>query len=472
MGSIAVLGIEGGNIELDQEAVEGLSTSLRGEVLLPGGETYDEARTIWNAMVDRRPGLIVRCLGSADVVRAVNFVREHGLLTAVRSGGHNIAGNAVCEGGVMIDLSQMKSVRMDLENGTVRMEPGATLGDLDNETQAFGMAVPTGINSTTGAAGLTLGGGFGWLSRKHGLTIDSLISADVVTAAGELVRADADTNPDLFWGIRGGGGNFGVVTSFEYETHEVGPEVLAGLVVHRQSEAKAALEFYRDFAATAPDELSVWVVLRGAPPLPFLAEEDHGTPVLAFAVLYAGEVEEGQQALAPLLEWGNPIGTHVGPCPFVAFQQAFDPLLTPGARNYWKSHNFTEISDAAIETLLSYAGNLPSGQSEIFLAQLGGAQGRVAPDATAYWPRNARYVMNVHTRWDDAEDDDRCRAWAREFFDAAAPHASGDVYINFMPEDEPDRVEAAYGGNYERLLELKRKYDPGNMFRLNQNIKP
>jgi FAD/FMN-containing dehydrogenase len=394
------------------------------------------------------------------------------LLVAVHGVGHNIAGNAVCDGGIMISLAGMKSVRVDPKAKRAWVEPGVTLGDLDNETQAYGLAVPVGINSTTGVGGLTLGGGFGWLSRKHGLTIDSLISVDVVTTAGDFVKASADENPDLFWGIRGGGGNFGIVTSFEFQLHPVGPEVMAGLIVHPFSDAGDVLRYYRDFAARAPDELSVWVVMRKAPPLPFLPEDVHGTEVVILAALYAGDMAEGEKALAPLRAFGNPIADVISPHPFTGFQAAFDPLLTPGVRNYWKSHDFLELSDDLLDTLIKYVGTLPDPQCEVFIAQMGGATNRIAPDATAYRHRDAEFIMNVHGRWENASDDDRCIGWCRELFQAATPYATGGVYVNFMTEEEEQRVAEAYGDSYQRLVALKKKYDPDNMLRLNQNIRP
>jgi FAD/FMN-containing dehydrogenase len=372
----------------------------------------------------------------------------------------------------MISLAGMKSVRVDPDARRASVEPGVTLGELDNETQAHGLAVPVGINSTTGIAGLTLGGGFGWLSRKHGMTVDSLISADVVTTSGEMVKASADENPDLFWGIRGGGGNFGIVTSFEFELHTVGPEVLAGLIVHPFSAASELLRYYREFTAQAPDELTVWVVMRKAPPLPFLPEEVHGTEVLVVAALYAGDMAEGERALAPLRAFGNPIADVVSPHQFTDFQSAFDPLLTPGMRNYWKSHDFLELSDELLDTLIRYAGKLPDPQCEIFIAQMGGATNRVPADATAYPHRSAEFIMNVHGRWDDAAKDDRCIGWCRELFEATKQYATGGVYVNFMTEEEQQRVKDAYGDSYERLVQLKNNYDPANMLRLNQNIRP
>jgi FAD/FMN-containing dehydrogenase len=462
----------GGSTTIAGEAIESLAAGLRGELLTPTSLGYDDARSIWNAMIDRRPGMIVECAGPADVKTAVGFAREHGLLISVRGAGHNIAGNAVSDGGIMISLANMKSVRVDTTAKRAWVEPGVTLGDLDRETQAHGLAVPVGINSTTGIAGLTLGGGFGWLSRKYGLTIDSLISADVVTASGEMVRASELENADLFWGIRGGGGNFGIVTAFEFTLRPVGPEVLAGLIVHPFRDAKEILKYYREFAAETPDELTVWVVMRKAPPLPFLPEDVHGTDVLVLAAMYTGDMAEGEKALAPLRKFGNPIADVISPHQFTDFQSAFDPLLTPGARNYWKSHDFLELSDDLLDVLAAYAGKLPDAQCEVFIAQMGGATNRVPADATAYRHRDAQFIMNVHGRWDDPKSDEKCIAWCRELFDAATPYATGGVYVNFMTEEEAQRVEAAYGASYEKLVALKNKYDPTNMFRLNQNIRP
>jgi FAD/FMN-containing dehydrogenase len=469
---IEIYTLDGSETIVSGEAYEGFVASFRGEVVTADSPDYDDVRSIWNAMIDKRPAIIARCTGTADVITAVNFARDNNLLTAVRGGGHNIAGSALCEGGFLIDLSLMRSVHVNPRAKTAWVGPGATLGDVDHETQAFGLATSTGINSTTGIAGLTLGGGFGWLTRKYGMTIDNLVSAEVVTADGQVVVASEDENADLFWGIRGGGGNFGVVTQFQFQLHEVGPEVMSGLICFPFAEAKSVLEQYRDFVAGAPDELSLWVVTRKAPPLPFIAEDWHGKEMIALAALYTGDLDEGAAALEPVKSFATPIGEALFPHPFKGFQTAFDPLLTPGARNYWKSHDFTEISDGAIDTVIEYAGDLPSDQCEIFVANLGGAMGRVPADAMAYPHRGTEFVMNVHGRWDDAADDDKCIAWAREFFQAAAPYASGSVYVNFMTDDEQDRVKAAYGPNYGRLVELKNKYDPTNFFRFNQNIKP
>src|SRR6202158_1589758 len=363
---------KGGTIALSTDILTALRPQLRGSICLPDEPGYDEARTIWNAMIDRRPGAVVRCRGASDVMRAVRLALDNGLLLAVRGGGHNISGNAVCEGGLLIDLSPMRSVRIDPKKRTARVEPGVTLGEFDKEAQAFGLATPLGINSTTGVAGLTLGGGFGWLSRKFGFTVDNLISADVVTADGALVQARPVEHPDLFGAIRGGGGNFGVVTSFEFKLHPVGPDLTSGLIVHPFARARELLAGYREVAAAAPDELTVWVVLRKAPPLPFLPAEVHGKEILVFAVCYAGEPANAEKALAPLRGPGERVADVIGVQPYAAWQRAFDPLLTPGAFNYWKSHNFTALSDGLLDTLVDYVGTLPSEECQMFIGQVSG----------------------------------------------------------------------------------------------------
>jgi len=472
MTDLTVRTLDASSTKITPVTVAALRSKLRGTVALPGEDGYDAARSIWNAMIDRRPALVVRCLGAADVINAVTLARNEKLLLAVRSGGHNIAGNAVCDGGLLIDLSLMKSVHVNPASLTARVEPGATLADFDKEAQGFALATPLGINSTTGVAGLTLGGGFGWTTRKFGLTVDNLISADVITADAKLVRASDKENQDLFWALRGGGGNFGIVTSFEFKLHPLGPEVLSGLVVHPFNKAGELLREFRRIAKEAPDELTTWIVMRKAPPLPFLPTEWHGKEVLIFAACYSGDIKEGEKAMHALRALGKPIVDVISPHPFTGWQAAFDPLLTPGARNYWKSHDFTELSDAAIKVILDAVHTLPSPECEVFIAHVGGAMARIAPDATAWSNRNAHFIMNVHTRWRDRAQDSACVAWARRLFDAAAPFSSGSVYVNFMPDDEDDRVEKAYGTNYRRLAEIKRRYDPNNLFRMNQNIRP
>ena len=453
------------------EKITNLKDKVKGEIVLPGDPNYNEVREIWNAMIDRRPAVIIQCAEADDVPHAISYARDNGLEISVRGGGHNIAGSALCNNGVMIDFSKMTAVKVDVQKKRAYVEPGATLGDFDKAIQAHGLATPVGINSTTGIAGLTLGGGFGWLTRKYGMTVDNLISAKMVTADGRKIQVSEDENADLFWAIRGGGGNFGVVTQFEFALYPVGPEILAGLLVFPIDQAKQVLEKYREFVKSAPEELSIWVVLRKAPPLPFLPVAVHGKEVVVLAIFYAGDIAEGEKFIDPLRSFGDAYGEHVGAQPYVQWQQAFDPLLTPGARNYWKSHNFIELSDGALDTIIEFVGKIPFPQCEIFLGLIAGAANRVSSNAMAYGHRDAKFVLNVHGRWDEAAQDETGIAWARAFFKASAPYASAGAYVNFMTEDEGDRVAAAYGVNYARLKQVKKKYDPKNIFHNNQNIK-
>ncbi|HEX8029273.1 MAG TPA: FAD-binding oxidoreductase [Vicinamibacterales bacterium] len=459
-------------MSVSKALIDGFKTQFGGDVLTSGDSSYDEVRQIWNAMIDRKPGLIARCKTAADVVQAVAFARANNLLVSIRGGGHNIAGNAVCDDGIMIDMSLMKNVTVDLNTKRAKVEPGCTLGDFDKAVQVHGLATPVGINSTTGIAGLTLGGGFGWLSRKHGMTVDNLLSADVVTADGRQVRASETENADLFWGLRGGGGNFGVVTSFEFQLHPVGPNVLSGLIVYPFAEAKSVLTQFARFTETMPDELNVWMVTRQAPPLPFLQADVHGKEIVALALCYAGDPAVGEKLIEPLRKFATPYGEAVGVQPYTAWQQAFDPLLAPGSRNYWKSHNFSTLSEGAIDSIVAYASKLPTPQCEIFIGTIGGQTTRVASDAMAYSSRDAKYVMNVHGRWETAAEDQKVIAWAREFFAKSQPYASGGAYINFLTQEESDRIAFAYGDTYQKLVEVKTKFDPTNLFRMNQNIKP
>lgn len=458
--------------DISNETVLSLENNVAGTVILPGEESYNKARSIWNGMIDRKPAVIVQCKEAEDVPHAIRFARANELEISVHGAGHNIAGNAMVDDGLVIDFSKMKAVRIDTEMRHAFVEPGATLADFDREAQQYGLATPTGINSTTGIAGLTLGGGFGWLTRKYGLTIDNLVSVDMVTADEKKLHVDEDHNSDLFWAIRGGGGNFGVVTQFEFQLHPVGPDVLAGLLVFPLEQGFDILRQYREYMDTAPEELNVWVVLRKAPPLPFLPEKVHGKEVIVLAVFYDGDFAEGQELIEPLRNFGDLYGEHVGVQPYVNWQQAFDPLLTAGARNYWKSHNFTELNNDVFKTVIDYANQLPDPQCEIFIGLISGAANDVPADAMAYAHRDANFVMNVHSRWNDSAHDKKCMAWARAFFKASAPHASDGAYTNFMTADEDDRIASAYGSNYERLVKIKSKYDPQNIFHMNQNIKP
>jgi FAD/FMN-containing dehydrogenase len=457
---------------LNETAIKEFGESLRGVIIKPEDSNYDESRKIWNAMIDRKPALIVQVTSADDVSAAIKFAVTNKLDITIRGAGHNIAGNCICDGGLMIDFSAMKKTRVDREKKVAFVEPGATLKDFDAEIQKHGLATPVGINSTTGIAGLTLGGGFGWLTRKYGFTVDNLLSVEVVTVDGKKLRASEKENADLFWAIRGGGGNFGVVTQFEFKLYPVGPEILAGLLVFPFKQAKSILKQYRDFIQTTPPEFNVWVVLRKAPPLPFLPEEAHGKEVVVLAIAVISDFEKNEKLVDSLRGFGEPVGEFIGRMPYINWQQMFDPLLTPGARNYWKSHNFTELKDDSLDLVVEYAGKLPSPQCEIFIAYLEGKSNSVPPNSMAYSSRDLKYILNVHGRWDDAKKDKECIKWSREFFDATLKFASAGAYVNFMTEEENERVAKAYGPNYKKLVEIKKKYDPNNLLKHNQNIKP
>ena len=462
--------LTGADAFLKAETVDGLRSSLRGQLIDASSESYNQARSVWNALIDRRPALIARCAGAADVIAAVNFAREHGILTAIRGGGHNVAGNSVCDDGLVIDLSGMKGIRVDPDARTVRAEPGVTLGALDRETQAFGLVVPSGVVTSTGIAGLTLGGGFGWLSRAWGLTCDNLIAADVVTADGRLLYASASENAGLFWAIRGGGGNFGVVTSFEYRCRQFGPRALAGVVFHPIDKAKEMLAFYRSYTASAPDEVTTFALLRKAPPAPFIPQEFHGAPVAAIGACYAGPPEEGMEAIRPIKAWGQPIADVLIPKPFVVHQSMFDAGQPAGGYYYWKSHYFNELSDEAIDVIVERGATIVSPMSILAIFNLGGAVARVGEQDTAYPNRMYPYLMNTNGSWADLSTTQANLAWTRETWDTLSRFATGARYVNFEAEDQ---VMAIYGEEkYRRLQKVKDEYDPTNLFRLNQNIKP
>ncbi|HKY24017.1 MAG TPA: FAD-binding oxidoreductase [Gaiella sp.] len=454
--------------------VERLRESVQGSVFAPGDAGYDAARRIWNGAIDRRPACIARCTGVADVVAAVRVARERDLLVAVLSGGHGVGGHALCDDGLVIDLSPMKGIRVDPAKGSARAEAGVLWGELDRETQHFGLATVGGIVTHTGIAGLTLGGGIGWLMRKHGATVDNLLSADVVTAQGEIVTASEEENADLFWAIRGGGGNFGVVTSFEYRLHPVGPIVLAGMVFYALEDAPEVLRFYRELVAEAPDELTTIFELSVAPPAPFLPEEVHGKPIVWVGACYAGSPDEGAEIVRSLKEFGRPIADLLEPRRYTDLQAMFDPMVPHGWHRYWKSVELPTLTDAAIDTRVAHASAQTSPRSYCIVFHLGGAMARVGADATAFSQRDDSHNVNVNAVWTEEDPDaERHIAWARDFFDAMQPHAGGRVYLNFLGEEGGNRVRQAYGAaTYERLVELKRAYDPTNFFRLNQNIEP
>jgi len=452
---------------VDQSAVEKFKASLRGVLLRPGEAGYDEARKVWNGMIDKRPALIARCAGVADVIHCVNFARANNLLLAVRGGGHNIAGNAVCDGGLVIDLSRMKSVRVDPARRTARAEPGLTWGEFDRETQAFGLATTGGQISTTGIAGLTLGGGWGHLARKYGLTSDNLLSVDLVTADGQALTASVAENADLFWGVRGGGGNFGVVTSFDYQLHSVGP-VLGGIVAYPFQKAKEVLKLFRELTIAAPDELASGVVLISLP---------DGTPVAGIVLCYNGPLAEGERVLKPLRTFDHPLVDQIGPIPYTAAQQLIDTFYPFGLQNYWKSSFLKEISDEAIDTMVAYCAKRPSPMCHGLIEhQLGGAVRRTDRETTAFNHRDVEYSFMSLGVCADPTEAEKCGQWAREFWDAMQPDSTGGVYVNYLgreADEGPERIKAAYGPEkHARLVALKNKYDPANLFRLNQNIKP
>lgn len=468
MSNIRLKTLDGPALEFDPTGLAGLSGC---KLIAPDSPEYDERRAIWNAMIDRRPGLIAVAQSEQDVVSAVKFAALHGLLLTIRAGGHNIAGLALCDDALTLDLQDLNKVSVDPVALTATVQPGARLSDVDAATQAHGLAVPTGINSTTGISGLTLGGGFGWSSRKYGLTIDCLRSARVVLADGNVVVASREENEDLFWALRGGGGNFGVVTLFEFDLHPLGPEVFAGLIVHPLSDAQSVIGEMQREVARATDDLTVWTVLRKAPPLPFLPESWQGREVLILAFCFIGDPSQGPAAIDGLRKIGKPVAEHASVMPFADWQKSFDPLLTDGARNYWKSHDVRRFCEEAVEIITDAVSNLPSDECEIFFGHIGGMVTRVEPQATAWSNREPHFVVNVHTRWRDAADDERCVMWARNLFEALEPHAMGTRYVNFIPEgDERDEVQNAFGPNLYRLMKAKNSFDPKNLFRSNINL--
>ena len=439
-----------------------LKPLVRGGFLLPGDSGYDQSRKIFNALIDKHPAAIVKCAGVADVVHTVNFARKNGWPLAVKGGGHNVAGNAICDNGVVIDFSNMRSIRVDPRNQTVRVEPGVTWGEFDHQTQLFDLATPGGLNSTTGVAGFTLGGGIGWLMSKHGLTCDNLISADVVTAEGKLLVATAEENEDLFWGLKGGGGNFGIVTSFEFQLHPL-LMILAGPLAYPPEKAEDVIRFVCDFNSDAPDELGQGCAFR---PLP------DGRQVLAATFCYAGDLQEGEKIVAPARRFGSPTLDKIQERRYEDFQKSLDDLWPHGLYCYWKSGFMKEPSDEAIKVIARFAKSKPSPLSVIILTYHHGLASRIAPDAAAFSHRDRLYNLNIQAQWSDAADTDLNMKWIREFWAAVEPFMTGGVYVNFLSQEGETRVRAAYGDNWGRLVALKNKYDPTNLFRFNQNIKP
>jgi len=456
----------------DESTVQTLRNRVQGEVLRPGDGGYDEARSTWNALIERRPGAIVRCSNAADVRTAVDVARENGLLLAVKSGGHDYAVNSVCDGGLLIDLSPMQEVQVDAGARRARVQPGTTWGIFDAEAQKFGLATTGGTCSMAGVAGVTLGGGTGHLARGRGLSLDNLVAAEVVTASGDRVRASENENSELFWGIRGGGGNFGIVTSFEFVLHEVGPVVLAGQVFHRFDDAGSVLRFYREFMADAPDEVQCYAFFIKVPPVDPFPQELHGRTVLDLIVAHTGSLEDGEKVLRPLREFGDPFLDLVQPQPYTVLQQTFDAGLQAGNRWYSRAHYLKDLSDGVIDTVLRYTESLPGVFTGVSFEPMGGAINRVAPGATAFAHRGTTFGFHIFPGWTDPGDDEEIMAWAREFHRAVAPHVTGGVYVNLLGPNESDRVRAAYGANYDRLVKVKNRWDPENLFRMNHNIEP
>jgi FAD/FMN-containing dehydrogenase len=460
--------LDGGTTTLAPEAVDAFRAAFRGPLLFPSDAGYDEARSLWNAMIDRRPALIACATGTADVVAAVRFAREHGVLSSVKGGGHNIAGLAVCDGGLMIDCSRMKGVWVDAAARTARAQAGCTLGDLDRETQLHGLAAPAGFVSTTGIAGLTVGGGFGYLSRQHGWTCDNLVSVEVVTADAEVVRAGPGEREDLFWCLRGGGGNFGIVTSFEYRLYPVGPEIVGGAVVWRGADAPDVLDFFRELAAPgSPRELTCVAVLRIAPPAPWLPKSIHGQPIVAIFACHSGDPRDGERLAAPIKEFGSPVADILVRRPFVQMQSLLDATQPKGRRYYWKSEYLPVVEPDLCERIVEHAARIPSPHGAIILFQIGGALNELPADHSPAGNRDATCVLNITASWEDAADDAANVGWTREAWESMRPFSTGGAYLNFMTEDEgAERVEAAYGkATLAKLAALKQAYDPANLFR-------
>lgn len=459
---------------LNHAAIREFERQFSGQLIRPQDDEYEQARRVWNGLIDRYPALIARCTGVSDVIAAVNFARENDVLVAVRGGGHNVAGTATCDGGLVIDLSPMKGIHVDPDARIARAQAGVTWGELDRETQRFGLVTPGGEVSETGIAGLTLSGGMGYLRRKHGLSCDNLVSADVVTADGRFLKASADENPDLFWGLRGGGGNFGIVTSFEYRLHPLGPEVMAASVLYPLEEAEPIIRAWRDFTAQAPDEITSACNIWGIPAIPDFPAAWHGRSVFIVEGMYAGSVEDGIRALQPLREFGEPLADLSGPTLFTALQSEFDVFAPAGNLYYWKSINLDTLTDELVELTLNAGMNRPSRESLFVLRHLGGAMGRVDAEATAFGDRSALYNLSFDTSWTDPADTAHNIAWTREVWEQASRHTTQGMYLNFpgFLEEGDALLRRAYGKNYDRLVAVKNTYDPTNLFRLHQNIAP
>ncbi len=464
---------QGREMELKQETLDGLKTRLLGPVFLPGDAGYDQSRTVWNAMIDKRPFAVARCLGAADVIACVQFARDNDILLCIKGGGHNIAGLATADGALMLDMSLMRGVWVDPLKKIARAQAGCLLADLDRETQLHGLATVLGFVSLTGIAGLTLGGGFGYLTRRWGWTTDTVMAMEIVTADGRLLRASSDENADLFWGLRGGGGNFGVVTAIEYALYPVGPEIVGGIVAWPASDAKDVLDLFRTLSEKAPPELTLVALMRPAPPAPWLPKEIHGKPIVAILACYSGNPDEGENIVAPIKAFGKPIGDVMIRRPYVQMQSLLDATQPSGRRYYWKSEYLSGVEPAMCAKVIKHAATIPSPHSAIILFQIDGALNRLDITHSPVGNRDARYVLNIPGQWEHTEDDATNIQWVRDVWDDLKEFSTGGTYINFLSGDEnPERIEAALGKGLPQLAEVKARWDPQNMFRANRNIKP
>jgi FAD/FMN-containing dehydrogenase len=464
--------LDGSEFDLTQDVLDSLRTRLKGPLLLSGEVGYEESRTVWNGMIDRKPALVVRCLGVADVIASVRFAREHNLLLCIKGGGHNIAGLATADGALMLDMSLMRGVWVDAHEKIAHAQAGCLNGDVDRETHLHGLATVMGFVSLTGIAGLTLGGGLGYLTRRFGWTVDNVIGMDIVTAEGNLVHASDNENTDLFWGLRGGGGNFGAVTSIDYKLYPIGPEVVGGFVAWPATEAPKVIELYRTLAEKAPKELTLVLIIRPAPPAPWLPKEWHGTPIVLFGACYTGKLEEGEKIVAPIKSFGSPIGDILVRRPYTQLQSLLDGANPKGRRCYWKSEYLPSIEPALAEKFIEHAAKIQSPYSATTLFQLGGALNSFDDDLPA-GNRDARYVLNLTAAWEHVDGDMANMEWARQAWADMRQFSTGGNYLNFQTEDEgPERIQAALGKGLARLSAIKAKWDPMNMFRTNRNIKP
>ena len=465
--------LEGREIDLEQDTLDGLKLRLQGTLLVPGDVGYDESRTVWNAMIDRKPALVARCLGVADVIACVQFAREHNLLLCIKGGGHNIAGLATADGALMLDMSLMRGVWVDKERRIAHAQAGCLLGDVDSQTQVDGLAAVLGFVSLTGIAGLTLGGGFGYLTRRWGWTSDNIVGMDVVTADARFVRASNDENADLFWGLRGGGGNFGVVTGIDYMLYPVGPEVIGGMVAWPASEAAGVLELYRTLAEKAPHELTLVSLMRLAPPAPWLPKDMHGKPIVGILACYSGGIKEGEKVVAPIKSFGNPVGDVLVRRPYAQMQSLLDATQPKGRRYYWKSEYLSHIEPSLCEKVIEHAERIRSPHSAVILFQIEGALNQLKEEHSPVGNRDARYVLNLAGSWEQADEDRANIEWAREAWTDMRQFSTGGTYINFLTEDEgPERISTALGKGLQRLAEVKARWDPENVFRTNRNINP